>query len=241
MRPVLDEAVEAPVLLVACDYDGTLAPIVDDPADAHPDARAIDALRTLSALPDTVVAVISGRARADLAGFLGEMPGVIVIGGHGAEWENADTTPEADALASALRDVAAHFPGSTVEPKPTGAAFHYRQLIDGDTAGDAAEAAIDAVADQANSVLHGKRVVEFSTSDADKGAALRRLREEISPDVIVFIGDDVTDEHAFASLGPSDVAVKVGDGETIAPWRLTRQADVAPLLEELGSRRAIID
>ena len=241
MRPVLDEAVEASVLLVACDYDGTLAPIVDDPAAAQPDARAIDALRTLSALPDTLVAVISGRARVDLAGFLGEMPGVILIGSHGGEWEDAETTPEADALASVLGEVAADFPGATVEPKPTGAAFHYRRLIDGDTAEDAAQAAVDAVADQAATVLRGKRVVEFSTSEADKGTALRRLRDEFSPDVIVFIGDDVTDEHAFAALGPSDIAVKVGEGETIAPWRVTGQADVAPLLEELSARRAAID
>ena len=241
MRPVLDSAVAAPVLLVACDYDGTLAPIVDDPADAQPDARAIDALRTLSALPDTIVAVITGRARADLARFVGDMPDVIFVGGHGGEWEDEEVTPEADALASVLREVAAGFPGSTVEAKPTGAAFHYRQLIDGHTAGDAAQAAIDAVANQAASVLHGKRVVEFSTVDVGKGTALRRLREELSPDVIVFVGDDVTDEHGFAALGASDIAVKVGGGETAAPWRLAGQADVAPLLEELGSRRAIVD
>ena len=237
MGPVLDSAVVAAVLLVACDYDGTLAPIVDDPAAAHPDARAIDALRTLSALPDTVVAVISGRARADLAGFLGEMPDVIFVGGHGGEWEDEEVTPEADALASVLREVAAGFPGSTVEAKPTGAAFHYRQLVDQDTAGGAAQAAIDAAADQATSVLHGKRVVEFSISDADKGAALRRLHHELSPDVTIFIGDDVTDEDAFSALGPSDMAVKVGGGETIAPWRLEGQFDVAPLLEELSTRR----
>ena len=237
MRPVLDSAVAAPVLLVACDYDGTLAPIVDDPADAQPDARAIDALRTLSALPDTIVAVISGRARADLAAFLGEMPDVIFVGGHGGEWEDEEVTPEADALASVLREVATGFPGSTVEAKPTGAAFHYRQLIDGHTAGDAAQAAIDAVADKAASVLHGKRVVEFSVSKADKGTALRRLRAAFSPDVTVFIGDDVTDEDALAVLGTSDVGVKVGGGESIAGWRLAAQSDVAGLLDELSSRR----
>ena len=84
-------------------------------------------------------------------------------------------------------------------------------------------------------------MVEFSTSDADKGTSVRRLRDEFSPDVIVFIGDDVTDEHAFAALGPTDMAVKVGPGDTIAEWRLTGQPDVAPLLENLGARRAAID
>jgi len=236
MWPELERAVEAPVLLVACDYDGTLAPIVDDPAAAFPDARALDALRMLAARPNTIVAVISGRARADLIGFVGELPGGLLIGGHGAEWEQDVTTPEAEALASVLAAVADDFPGSTVEAKPTGAAFHYRQLIDEAAAGDAARAAIDAAAGLAARVIEGKKVVEFSTSEVDKGTALRRLRDEKSPDVIVFIGDDVTDEHAFAALGPSDIAVKIGDGDTVARWRLDEQQDVAGLLEELSNR-----
>jgi len=240
MRPVLDSAVEARVLLVACDYDGTLAMIVDDPAAAHPDPRAIQALRDLAALPNTVVAIISGRARAHLAGFLGDIPGAVLIGGHGGEWEDGRSTPQAEALAVRLEVIAGGFPGATVEPKPTGAAFHYR-LVDDDTAEDAASAAIVGAADLAARVVRGKRVVEFSISDADKGSALQRLRGEISPDVIVFIGDDVTDEDAFAALRPSDIAVKVGEGETIAAWRLPGQTDVAPLLEELSTRRGGAD
>jgi trehalose 6-phosphate phosphatase len=236
MRPVLDSAVAAPVLLVACDYDGTLAPIVDDPAAAHPDARAIQAMRDLEALPNTAVAIISGRARADLAGFLGDMASVVLIGGHGGEWEDGTATSQADALAARLEQIAGEFPGATVEPKPTGAAFHYR-LVDDDTAEDAASAAIVAAADLAARVVRGKRVVEFSISDADKGSALQRLRDKISPDVTIFIGDDVTDEDAFAALGSTDIAVKVGEGDTIAAWRLEGQFDVAPLLEELSTRR----
>ncbi|GMQ85969.1 MAG: hypothetical protein BMS9Abin07_1539 [Acidimicrobiia bacterium] len=237
MREMLGPAVTAPVLLVACDYDGTLAPIVDDPASAHPDQRAISALRDLASLPDTFVAVISGRARADLETLLGGIPGALLIGGHGSEWVDGEISVDAAALASRLRQIAAEFPGARVEPKPTGAAFHYRQ-VDPGIADDAAGAAVAAAAELATRVVHGKRVVEFSTTDADKGRALHQLQQELSPDVTIFIGDDVTDEDAFSVLGPSDVAIKVGEGATAAQWRITNQREVSSLLEELNTRRS---
>ena len=226
------------VLLLATDYDGTLAPIVGDPAAAFPDPNATTALGELAALPDTHVAIMSGRARAELERLVGPLPGVRLIGGHGAEWDDLDATPEAGELASRLQNVADRFPGAVVEAKPTGAAFHYRQVDDDDGA-LAAEAAIDAAGELAARVVHGKRVVELSTSNTDKGAALARLRKELAPDVTVFIGDDVTDEDAFLTLGPEDVAIKVGPGETAAAWRVADQSSVAGLLDEIvGLREA---
>ena len=237
MRPMLRSAVAAPVLLVACDYDGTLAAIVDDPASAHPDEQAVSALRDLADLSDTFVAVISGRARADLERLLGPIPGALVIGGHGSEWTDAAISPQAAALASRLGEVAADFPGARVEAKPSGAAFHYRH-VDPGAADDAARSAVAAATKLATRVVHGKRVVDFSTADADKGSALEQLRQEISPDVTMYIGDDVTDEDAFSVLGPSDVAIKVGEGATAAQWRIPSQPEVSSLLEELSAWRS---
>jgi trehalose 6-phosphate phosphatase len=236
MGPTLRSAAAAPVRLIGCDDDGTLAPIVDDPASAHPDQRTISALRDLASLPDTFVAIVSGRARRDLKRLLGRIPGIMLIGGHGAEWEDGEISPRAAALGSRLRQVAARFPGAHIESKPTGAAFHYRQ-VDPRLADRAARSAVAAGMELATRVVHGKRVVEFSTSDADKGSALQQLRQAISPDVTVFIGDDVTDEDAFSVLGPSDVALAVGGRDTEARWRLPSQTDVASLLEELAARR----
>ncbi|MEZ5323110.1 MAG: trehalose-phosphatase [Microthrixaceae bacterium] len=84
-------AVEAfgrvPIVLIACDYDGTLAPIVDDPTVAHPLRPAIAALRSLAALPDTHVSVISGRSLRDLA-VLSRLPHEVhLVGSHGSEFE----------------------------------------------------------------------------------------------------------------------------------------------------------
>ena len=241
MQPELQPVAEVAALLIASDYDGTLAPIVADPAAAHPDPEAIAALRDLSGLPGTYVAVISGRARADLEDLLGPVPGAVLIGGHGGEWNDAETTEEAAALESRLQEVAAEFPGALIEPKPTGAAFHYRQVNDEDAA-DAARLAIEAASEMATRVVHGKRVVEFSTTHADKGSALQRLRDEIAPDLTVFIGDDATDEDGFDALGPTDVGIKVGPGPSAARWSVADQSDVAPLLAELaGLRRAAVD
>ena len=78
----------APVLLVACDYDGTLAPIVEDPGRALPLPHAVTALRALSILPSTTVAVVSGRALRDLA-LLSRLPSEIhLIGSHGGEFDH---------------------------------------------------------------------------------------------------------------------------------------------------------
>lgn len=237
MRPDLRPAAAAPVLLVASDYDGTLAPIVDDPAAAHADPDAISALGALAARAGTHVAVISGRARADLEALMGPVPGALLIGGHGGEWSDDEASTEAADLASRLEEVAARFPGALVESKPTGAALHYRH-VDAAAADEAANAATNAAAGLATRVVHGKRVVDFSTSPADKGSALQRLQKELSPDLIVFIGDDVTDEDAFSVLGPSDIGVKVGQGETRARWRIPGQADVSSVLQELSALRS---
>jgi len=234
---MLRSAVAAHVLLVACDYDGTLAAIVDDPASARPDQQAISALRDLAGLPDTFVAVISGRARADLENLMGHIPGALVIGGHGGEWADGVISPQVAALASRLGEVAAEFPGAHVESKPTGAAFHYRQ-VDPGVADDAARSAVAAATKLATRVVHGKRVVDFSTTDADKGSALQQLQREISPDVTMYIGDDMTDEDAFSVLGPTDVGIKVGEGATTAQWRIPSQPEVSSLLEELGAWRS---
>src|SRR5665811_1945153 len=78
---------QAPQLLVACDYDGTIAPLVDDPMAAEPKRETVAALRTLAELPLTHVAVISGRSLRDLAA-LSRLPTEIhLVGSHGSEWD----------------------------------------------------------------------------------------------------------------------------------------------------------
>src|SRR6478672_518711 len=87
LRAALGRIARVPQLLVGCDYDGTLAPLVDDPAAAGPLPEAVAAVRALAALPQTVVAVISGRALRDLA-TLSRLPSEVhLVGSHGSEFD----------------------------------------------------------------------------------------------------------------------------------------------------------
>lgn len=234
----------APVLLVAADYDGTLAPIVPHPSLAEPDPRSMAALRTLAGLDDTHVAIISGRPLADLSRQVRNASWAQLVGSHGAEFAPGAPRPlpveRVHLLRQAVmiaRSLAARTPGAFLEVKPAGLAFHYRNA----TAAQG-DLAVNALLDVAHSmrelrVRHGKKVVELSVLHADKGEALRRLAHGRGATAVLFIGDDVTDEDAFHVLRPRDVGIKVGPGKTAAQFRVDDTSGVASLLEALASSR----
>src|SRR5690606_9815674 len=125
-------------------------------------------------------------------------------------------------------------PQAWVEHKPAGAVVHTRRMPD-DAAAALEQRVLDAVAGrQGVRVLHGKRVVELSVLEATKGTALDALRHELDAAGVLYAGDDVTDEDAFAVLGPDDVGVKVGDGETRAAHRVPDPAALGLALDRLA-------
>ncbi len=241
----LDEIARALVLLVASDFDGTLAPIVSAPSAAQANCDSLSALKVLSQTPQTHVAIISGRALADLAARAREAGAVHLVGSHGSESAAEPATPlttEArrllDHLRAALRRIVASAPGCLLEEKPTGLACHYRNA-DARTA----RVVLDTImygpaACPGVRVRAGKKVVELSVVPADKGVALRRLRQQLRASAVLFMGDDATDEDAFATLVGPDVGVKVGLGATTAPYRVHGPAEVAQLLTHISERRA---
>jgi trehalose 6-phosphate phosphatase len=237
----LERAARANVLLVVCDYDGTIAPLVDDPAAARPEAGAIASLVTLAEMPATVAAILSGRSLDALATLTGSPPGVHLIGSHGAEMTSAAGEPPPESLITArgrFEQLAAQYPGSLVEIKPMGVAFHYRGVpADSQaTAGVAAESAAAAFTDLR--MIHGKHVVEVMIEASGKGEAIRDLRRRWGADIVVFFGDDVTDEDGFAVLHAADVGVKVGSGPTRAQLRVADTTTVTELLENLAAARS---
>lgn len=234
----LRRAAGSPRLLVACDYDGTLAPIVGDPSAALPYDPAVEALVGLADYADVGSVIISGRSVDTLVGFVGIRPGLQLIGDHGARPSASDPVASETVVevTRALTAVAAEFNGATVEPKPLGAAFHYRQVPE---SRDAAEAARAVGAKFGARVLEGKKVVEIMVGHGDKGSAISRLRDRDSFDRVVFFGDDVTDEDVFATLNSQDVGVKVGPGLTRARYRVGDPVAVAEALEVLGSERRL--
>jgi trehalose 6-phosphate phosphatase len=224
------------VLLVACDFDGTLSPIVSDPAAAAPDPRVIAPLDGLAALSATPVLVISGRAREDVEARLGPRPpGIDVIGSHGAEAgadDSPETHPDIALFTEQLAPVVDRYPGSELEAKPFSVAFHLRNVVEEEQA-RARREALDRAGPLAAVVKEGKKVLEFMAVAADKGTALGGHRMACGATATFFVGDDVTDEAVFNVLGSDDVGVKVGPGPTAAQFRIARQADVAGLLATL--------
>ena len=234
-----------PVLLVATDYDGTLAPLVSDPAQARPLRESVVALRLLAALPNTHVAVISGRALRDLAGMLGEPDDVHLVGSHGSEFDPdfARSLPrEALALRARveeeLAEIAAQIPGARIEPKPASVALHYRE-VDEELA-DAALRRVERGPAALEGVVtrHGKKVVELGVLSTHKGSALAQLRQRVGATAVCFLGDDVTDEDAFAELGGPDLGIKVGEGPSRAALRVEDPEAVARVLAALAELRA---
>ncbi len=224
-------------LLVATDFDGVLAPIVDDPAAvvALPDAMA--ALRALAELPQTSVAIVSGRGYELLAALVAPADRFTLVGSHGVELGAPAAGGDGlEQLLEELRGLADRFPGLHIEPKAVSVAVHFRRV-----ASDRQEAVaeVDRLADAwPGKLVTGKEVVEFSIGSATKGDAVRALADRHSATATVYFGDDVTDEDVFAVLGPDDVGVKVGDGESQAGHRLASPDDVCAVLAGLAEARA---
>ncbi|WP_367133067.1 trehalose-phosphatase [Saccharothrix sp. HUAS TT1] len=244
LRRAIVQLARTPRLLVACDYDGTLAPIVANPEDARPLPESVGALRSLAGLHETTTAVISGRALRDLA-TLSRLPSEVhLVGSHGSEFDvgfvhalDADAKQLHRRLETELEGVVAGHEGVGLEVKPASIAVHVRRADPavGErvlTAVRTGPATWDGV-----QVTEGKAVIELAVVQTDKGHALDVLRHRASATAAVFVGDDVTDEKAFARLSGPDVGIKVGDGESLAQYSVSDTLDVATVLAFLLEER----
>lgn len=244
LREAVGRLAQTARLLVACDYDGTLSPIVEDPAQAMPDPASVQALRSLAALPATTVGVISGRALRDLAALSGLPAEVRLIGSHGAELDpgfahalDDETQALRQRLESGLESLVGALPGVFLEAKPASVAVHVRRAEP--SVGESALAAVrsgPALWDGVQ-VTEGKAVIELAVVETDKGEALDMLRRQSAATATLFVGDDITDEKAFARLVGEDVGVKVGRGASVAAYSVPDTADVAVMLTQLLAQR----
>lgn len=235
-------------LLVAMDFDGTMSPLVSHADDARPLPEAAAAFAALTALEGTTTALVSGRALASLRAVASPPERALLVGSHGAEvWLGPDSPAltlspaQEEALALARRclesAVAAH-PGTAAEQKPAGVVLHYRLASErhGQEAVDAVRAEL---AGRPGLFLsEGKMVLEISVVQANKGESIAMLRAVTGATAVVFVGDDVTDEHAFAALEPGDLGIKVGPGDTAAGIRVDSPQQVPAVLELLLSTRS---
>ncbi|MDN5857661.1 MAG: trehalose-phosphatase [Pseudonocardia sp.] len=240
----LEQLARAPRLLVAMDFDGVLAPIVDVPSAARPLPEAASALGVLATLPGTTVALVSGRGLADLAAVSGFGAPIRLVGSHGGEFDDGasalddEARERFDRRVVEVTELVGAEPGVRLERKPAGLAVHVRGAEP-----EVAERVLAAVRTgpamgPGVAATPGKAVLDLAVVAVTKGAALDRLRRQARADAVLFVGDDVTDETGFARLRTGDVGVKVGDGATAAEHRVADPAAVAALLQDLLAARA---
>lgn len=245
MNPSLHDVATAETLLVVSDFDGTLAGIVPDPSAVPVHRGGLGALARLAGLPGTTVAILSGRGREDLRRVCPLRAPVVLAGSHGAESGEHGVTLTYE-MAAALESVAAELDSLTrsdgsayVERKPFQTVFHVAPLAARDPAAAAAlleQARL--VYAHGTTVAGGKNIVEFSAAAVTKGTWIAAERAHVGAGRTVFVGDDVTDENGFAALGPDDLGVKVGDGETLAAVRVPDRDAAAEWLTQLAAARA---
>jgi trehalose 6-phosphate synthase/phosphatase len=231
------------------DYDGTLTGIVEHPGAARLEPQALEALQRAAAAVHLDVAVVSGRALADLRERV-PVPGVTLVGNHGFEVEGHGLHwrhPEADRSRALLDEAARRLdglgvPGAWVEDKGLTLSWHLRSV--GDEARGRVERRGTAVLERLGlRAVLGKAVVEARPPlEWHKGlAVLQLLRARYGDEWTgrvraVYVGDDRTDEDAFRSLAGLGRSIKVGDGPAAAAtYRLPGPEAVTALVRWLAA------
>ncbi|MCG5051934.1 MAG: bifunctional alpha,alpha-trehalose-phosphate synthase (UDP-forming)/trehalose-phosphatase [Myxococcales bacterium] len=234
---------DASSLVLFLDYDGSLVPFAPTPDLAKPDEELLSLLRGLAARPNTFVNVVSGRDRTTLARWLGPLPLALhaehgswsrPVGGEGRENLITGVLDWREPALEILRDFAAHTPGSLVEEKVVGVAWHYRMAEPDFGARQANELRLHLLERFANApveILSGERVVELRPHGVNKGRVVGPLAEAHPGALLVAIGDDRTDEDMFAALPPGHVALHVGPGASRAEFRVAGVKDVRAFLK----------
>jgi trehalose 6-phosphate phosphatase len=241
---------------VFLDYDGTLTPIVDRPEDALISESMRDAVQGLA--KRCTVCVVSGRDRPVVQQLMG-VDDLVVAGSHGFDiWSPEGGEIEHDAAAGSeelLERVTARLheeldsvEGALVEPKKASVAAHYR-LVSDEQKGTVEAVVEQLLADHPEElkVTPGKMVFELQPKlDWDKGKAVLYLLEALDLDgddiVPFYLGDDITDEHAFEALAGKGIGVFVGSADdpevggrnTAADFVLDSTEEVEQFLDRLA-------
>jgi trehalose 6-phosphate phosphatase len=246
LRPGLDS--ERPILILS-DFDGTLAPLASRPEEAHLPEGVRETLLALAEHPRCVVGILSGRGLEDVRVKVGLDP-LVYSGNHGLEIRGPEVefvepaalaaVPVLREMVGRLRDELVDVPGSLVEDKHLSVSVHTRLVPEllRKRVHDAVEAAV-ATSRGLYRIFPGHAVYEIRPQGPwNKGTAAIWIKERLAPeaDLVVMMGDDRTDEDAFAAL-PDSVTVKVGlaDGRpTLARYHVESPAEVAALLRWMG-------
>lgn len=243
---LLKAAQSAHRLVLLLDYDGTLVPFADMPALARPDSELMQLLNRLWTRPRTKVHIVSGRTRASMQEWFGDL----CVGLHAEHgfWSrrnpSTDWVPWRDPaapwkakLVPVLERFARNTPGALIEEKTASLAWHYR-LADPEfgpiQARELRLFIIEMFSNAPVEVIMAEKVVEVRAAGLHKGVILPTVLDRLEfPYLILAIGDDRTDEDLFRALPEGSLAVKIGAGETAAPFRLADHRATRKFLHDL--------
>ncbi len=234
----------APRVVLVLDYDGTLVGLREMPELAAPDASLLGLLAVLGSTCEVHLA--SGRPRDVIEGWFGKVP-IALWAEHGlwhrpapgAPWElraevATDWIPEVRAL---LEDFLVRAHGSRIEQKFASIVWHYRLVepgVAGQHVADLRRELETRLAGRPLEVMEGHKLLEVRQTAVDKGTVVRDIVARAPQgSLFVAIGDDRTDEDMFAALPPDGVAIRVGAGDSSAPYRLASPMAVRALLGAL--------
>jgi trehalose 6-phosphate phosphatase len=229
-------------VLLAFDYDGTLAPLADSPERAFLRWSTRRLLKHACTLYPSLV--ISGRARRDVSRRLRGIGVGQVVGNHGAEPSPGDreVRRQVRRWLPVLQTHLSRRHGVVIENKAFSIAIHYRRARDKRAARRAILAVARSLTDAR--IVGGKLVVNLLVTDsANKGLALERERRRFACDRVIYIGDDETDEDAFAlDRAGCLLAIRVGrKRSSTARFYIHDQRDIDRLLRTLVALRGRID
>jgi trehalose-phosphatase len=258
LTPNLARRLSGSPLLFLLDVDGTLSPIAPRPGEAVVPDETRRVLAELASLPETFVAVVSGRAADDALRIVG-VNGLWAIGNHGIEIAAPNRPPMvrddiaqfADPVAAASRrvsDAVRDLPGVFVEDKRWTASVHYR-LADQDVVPGLTALVVQVASEYGLIVKQAKKTLELRPPvQVDKGTAALEVASAVGAAVadasIFAAGDDLTDEDMFNALRvalPSAVTVWVAHDSsftTAAEFSVRDTEALRELLSELLRRRS---
>jgi trehalose 6-phosphate phosphatase len=225
------------------DVDGTLLDFADDPLAVEVDAPLLDLLHRLHRALDGALALVSGRGLDDLDRLFG-YPRWAAIGLHGLQLRHADgsfrrievAAAQQGRMRDAARSLADRFDGVRVEDKQSAIALHCPRGPE--QLSELHEAARELLYDLPGYELQpGRRVLEFKPAGMDKGRAVLELlgRGTFVGRTPAYLGDDLTDEHAFAVINQQHgISVRVGSRDpTVAHFTLPDPAATSIWLNRL--------
>lgn len=233
--------------LILLDYDGTLVPLKPRPEDAVPTEELLGLLKNLAADVSNHVVINSGRDHLTLDKWLGKLP-LSFAAEHGAfykengVWHKHSNSPKwSDELLNILRLFVKKTPGSCLEEKQTGLAWHYREVdawLGSLRAQQLVNALITTCTRQNLQIMQGNKVIEIKSPHHTKGSEVNRLLQRGNYNFILAMGDDTTDDDMFQALPADAQTIKIGHASESARYNLPSQSTVLPLLQSLVGMEA---